>query len=102
MASSRLCYTDEAMTVEFDEAKRLKTLKERGLDFRDAAGFFDGVWLEIRDDRMDYGEERFVSYGQLKNRDVAIVWAWRNSTRRIISMRHVHAEELENRRRALD
>lgn len=90
------------MHVEFDEAKRLKTLTERGLDFRDASRVFDGVWLEIVDDRFDYGERRIVSFGELDDRAVAIVWTWRNGIRRIISMRHVHAEELEARRRALD
>lgn len=90
------------MHVEFDEAKRLKTLDERGLDFRDAPQVFAGVWLEIPDDRFDYGEDRIVSFGELDGRAVAIVWTWRGNIRRIISMRHVHAQELENQRRALD
>lgn len=91
-----------AVKISFDEAKRLKTLNERGLDFRDAPKVFEAVWLMIPDDRFDYGEERFISYGELDGRPVAMVWTWRGDTRRIISMRHLHAEELENRRRALD
>jgi len=90
------------MKIAFDEEKRLKTLQERGLDFRDASKVFAGAWLVIQDDRFEYGEERFISYGELDGRPVAMVWTWRGDTRRIISMRHVHAEELENRRRALD
>lgn len=90
------------MEISYDEAKRQKTLQERGLDFSDAPKVFAGAWLVIPDDRFDYGEERFISYGELEGRPVAMVWTWRNGTRRIISMRHVHAEELENRRRALD
>ena len=91
-----------AMKIAFDEAKRLKTLQERGLDFIDAPKVFAGTWLVIPDDRFDYGEDRFISFGELDGRAVAMVWTWREDTRRIISMRHVHAEELENRRRALD
>ena len=90
------------MKISFDEDKRLKTLNERGLDFRDAPKVFEGVWLVIPDDRFEYGEERFISYGELNGRAIAMVWTWRGDARRIISMRHVHAEELENRRRALD
>ena len=90
------------MKIEYDEAKRLRTLKKRGLDFLDAPKVFDGVWFAISDDRHDYGEERFISYGELDGRPVAMVWTWRGDARRIISMRHVHAEELENRRRSLD
>lgn len=90
------------MKIAFDEGKRLKTLQERGLDFSDAPKVFAGAWLVIQDDRFDYGEERFISFGELDGRAIAIVWTWRGDTRRIISMRHVHAEELENRRRALD
>lgn len=90
------------MRIEYDEDKRLRTLEERGLDFLDASKVFDGVWLMIPDDRFEYGEERFISYGELHGRAVAMVWTWRGDTRRIISMRHLLAEELENRRRALD
>lgn len=90
------------MQIEFDEAKRQITLAERGLDFRDASYVFTGAWLQIVDDRYDYGEERFVTFGELKGRAVAVVWTWRGRNRRIISMRHIHAEELETRRRALD
>ncbi|MGQ3178083.1 MAG: BrnT family toxin [Blastomonas fulva] len=58
--------------------------------------------IEIPDDRFVYGEDRIVSFGELDGRAVAIVWTGRGYKRRMISMRHVHAEELENRRRALD
>jgi len=90
------------MDISFDEAKRRKTLRERGLDFADAAKVFAGDYLEFVDDRRDYGEDRYIIYGALDGRAVAIVWTPRIDTRRIISMRHVHDEELKDRRRALD
>lgn len=90
------------MKIDYDEAKRLLTLRERGLDFVDAVRVFAGDYLEFADDRHDYGEDRYIAYGELDGRAVAIVWTPRENSRRIISMRHVHDEELKDRRRALD
>jgi uncharacterized protein len=90
------------MEIEFDEAKRRKTLEERGLDFLDAPKVFATSYLEFEDDRFDYGEERFIVLGLLDERAVAVVWTPRQNARRIISMRHVHDEELEARKRTLD
>lgn len=90
------------MEISFDEAKRQWTLRERDLDFADADKIFAGDYLEFIDDRHDYGEDRYIVYGELDGRAVAIVWTPRDGTRRIISMRHVHDEEIEARRTALD
>jgi uncharacterized protein (DUF4415 family) len=91
------------MNLEWDEAKRDWTLRERGLDFKDAQRVFEAVDMELIDDRIDYNEVRIISFGQLDDRPVAVVWTQRNpDTRRIISMRHVHEREIEARRRAMD
>jgi uncharacterized protein len=90
------------MKIEFDEAKRQKTLEERGLDFLDAPKVFATGYLEFVDDRFEYGEERFIVFGSLDSRAVAVVWTPRPKARRIISMRHIHDEELEARKRTLD
>ncbi|MBB6227754.1 BrnT family toxin [Polymorphobacter multimanifer] len=47
------------MEISFDLAKRDRTLVERGLDFADAALVFAGDHVSLRDDRLQYGEERF-------------------------------------------
>lgn len=90
------------MQIEFDEHKRRKVFEERGLDFADAARVFAGDHFDIADQRFDYGEDRIITFGWLGERPVAIVWTPREEGRRIISMRHVHGKELENRRQALD
>ncbi len=90
------------MKIVFDEAKRQTTLNVRGLDFADAAEVFATSYLEFEDDRFDYGEVRYITFGFVDSRAVAMVWTQRDNGRRIISMRHVHEEELEARRRALD
>lgn len=91
------------MKIEYDDAKRDWTLLNRGLDFEDASKVFSSLEMELVDDRFDYGEERIITFGQIANRFVAVVWTPKDyETRRIISMRHVHDREIEARRRALD
>jgi uncharacterized protein len=83
--------------IEYDEAKRAATISQRGLDFEDAAKLFAGPHFTFVDDRYAYGEARWISLGNLDGRTVAIVWTERKGVRRIISMRHAHAKEVENR-----
>jgi len=84
------------MKIEFDPAKRELTLKNRGLDFLDGPKLFEGRVLTVADDRMDYGEDRFISYGFINETAVAIVWTDRGGVKRIISMRRMHKEEIDH------
>ena len=77
----------------WDEAKRAQTLTYRGLDFADVGQVFDGATATLPDNRQDYGEPRFITGGWLKGRFVVVVWTPRGGGRRIISMRHGHADE---------
>lgn len=79
--------------ITYDPVKREKTLRERNLDFEDAASVFDGVTIDAVDNRHDYGEERVVTYGLLELRVVAVVWTERGDARRIISMRKATIRE---------
>jgi uncharacterized DUF497 family protein len=81
------------MNISFDPAKRQATLDERGLDFADALTLFEGPELTALDDRKDYGEDRFITYGYLHGRAVILVWTPRDDGRRIISMRHANDRE---------
>jgi uncharacterized protein len=90
------------MDISFDPAKRDKTLAERGLDFADAGLVFAGVTATVQDMRRDYGEDRSITIGRLRNRRVVPVWTGRGDTRRIISMRYVHASEEAQRFDRLD
>ena len=84
------------MEIEFDPAKRALTLKDRGLDFLDAPRLFEGRSLTVVDDRVDYGEVRFISYGFVGAAAIAVVWTDRDEVMRIISMRRMHLEEIEH------
>ncbi len=84
------------MEIGFDPAKRRTTLANRGLDFLDAPKVFAGRCTTSVDDRKEYGERRFVTYGWLETVAVAIVWVERDAGRRIISMRRMHQWEIEH------
>ncbi|HQT40251.1 MAG TPA: BrnT family toxin [Acidocella sp.] len=79
--------------IEFDPAKRDVTLRERDLDFAEAALVFAGRTATIADGRMNYGEDRYITAGHLRDRCVVMVWTPRGASRRIISMRYAHASE---------
>jgi uncharacterized DUF497 family protein len=79
--------------ITYDAAKRAKTLAERRLDFEDAARVFNGATLTLLDDRQDYGEPRFQTYGLLGRRLVMVVWTPRGADRHVISMRKCNARE---------
>lgn len=81
------------MKITFDAAKRDATLRDRGLDFADAAEVFAGRTLDFADDRQDYGEQRIITVGELAGRMVIVVWTPRGEDRRIISMRKANERE---------
>jgi uncharacterized protein len=94
------CYV-KPMIIEFDAAKREKTLLERGLDFTDSDKVFGGLHFIARDDRSDYGEERFITVGLLDSRMVVIVWTPRDDARRIIFMRYANDREISRYKKHL-
>ena len=73
------------MDVEWHEDKREYNLEKHGIDFVRAARIFDNPILERRDDREDYGEERFIAIGHWNEQFLVVVYTWRVDTRRIIS-----------------
>jgi uncharacterized DUF497 family protein len=86
----------------WDEAKRQRTLTERGLDFADAQQLFDGFRIDQIDDRHDYGEDRFLTIGLVERELIVIVWTPRGGARRVISMRKANVREEARYRDALD
>ncbi|MEQ8741837.1 BrnT family toxin [Parasphingorhabdus sp.] len=89
------------MKITFDPEKRQRTLEARGLDFADAATIFQSRHISQLDDRQDYGEKRFITYGYIGNRIVAMVWTERGTTRRIISLRKANEREQKKVKEAL-
>jgi uncharacterized protein len=75
------------MKFTYDENKRLANLRKHGIDFVDVPSIFDGDTVIVEDDRYNYGEQRFISFGLLKGRVIAVVHTENNDLIRIISAR---------------
>ena len=77
------------MKFEWDEEKRRSNLTRHGLDFERAEEAFGGVTHTFSDDRFDYGERRFMTYGLLEGEVIAIAHTESEDSKiiRIISMR---------------
>ena len=75
------------MKIEWDEDKRQKTLRERGLDFADVALVDWEEAITLPDKRHDYGEDRVVTYAAIIDRLRVIAWCHRGPTLRVFSLR---------------
>ena len=76
------------MQFEWDERKRRINIKRRGIDFLDAPEIFQGPMLVSLDEKNDYGEDRYIGIGLLRNKAVVVVFTERHpETIRIISVR---------------
>ncbi len=75
------------------EPRRLSSLEKRGLDFADAELVFDGPMFTFEDDRRDYGEQRWVTIGFLRDKVVVIVHTETEDEIRIISLREAKKDE---------
>jgi uncharacterized DUF497 family protein len=81
------------MSYEWDEQKRQINIKKHGIDFLDVAEVFYSDTVTIPDERFDYGENRFIVIGILKNMVVVVVYAERGENIRIISARKATKNE---------
>jgi uncharacterized protein len=87
------CSYNGEMQFEWDESKRISNLRKHGIDFADIPAVLGGSILTIPDDRFDYGEERFVTFGLLQGRVVAVVHTESEDYIRIISARKATKNE---------
>jgi uncharacterized protein len=83
------------LKFEWDPEKGRSNLRKHGITFEDAVAAFSRPHLERLDDRRDYGEDRYVVYGEARNEVITLVYTWRGSARRIISARKATKGERE-------
>ena len=81
------------MRFIWDEPKRQANLKKHGMDFADAERVFAGPIFTFEDDREDYGEQRWVTLGLLREKVVVIVHTETEEEIRVISMREADKDE---------
>ncbi|MFZ5862419.1 MAG: BrnT family toxin [Nitrospirota bacterium] len=90
------------MKFEWDHRKNERNIRERGLDFADAAEMFDGPMLVAPDTRRDYDESRQIGMGLVRGRLMVVVFTERNpETIRIISLRKANTREQAKFKKAL-
>ena len=81
------------MEVGYDPEKRRWTLDNRDLDMARAGEVFAAPHKTVEDDRFDYDEVRYMTYGHLDGRLVFVAWTWRDGRPRVISMRKANDRE---------
>ena len=81
------------MRFIWDNRKRALNLARHGFDFAEAPRVFEGSTFTFEDDRFDYGEQRFVTFGMLGDIVVSIVHAETARTVRVISFRRATTRE---------
>ncbi len=81
------------MRFEWDPAKRIANVRLHGVDFELAARIFEGPVLERHDDRLDYGENRWIAIGMVNAIELTVYYTDRAAARRIISARKANSDE---------
>lgn len=77
------------MKFEWDQRKNAENIRKHGIDFSDAIRVFDGPMLVRLDTRRDYGQDRWIGIGFLREFAAVLVYVeWQDEeTIRIISAR---------------
>ena len=83
------------MRFEWDETKRKANLTRLGFDSLDGEDVFNGETYSFLDDRFSYGETRFLTFGMLRGKVVAIIHTENDEAIRIISIRKARKNEEE-------
>jgi hypothetical protein len=84
------------MLFEWYEQKRLENLDKHGIDFLDAKEIWQGEVLEVPSEQQEHGEQRYIAYGLLEGRIIAVVFTWRGDSRRLISARRARRHERQD------
>lgn len=84
------------MRYTYDPKKRAANLKKHGYDFEDAPQVIESDrTVTFEDRRHDYGEQRFITPGMLREEVVVIATAETDQEIRVISMRKAERNEQE-------
>jgi hypothetical protein len=91
-----------AVRFEWDEEKLRANIVKHKADFADVPEMFQGPMMVQSDLRNDYGEDRQVGYGLIKNRVmVAVFTEPQPDVIRVISLRKASKYEQEKFEKAL-
>lgn len=82
--------------LEWDDEKLARNVVERGIHFSEAERIDWSTAQTFTDDRIDYGEDRFVTRGLIDGRLHILVFVMRGERMRIISLRKADSRERRN------
>lgn len=83
------------MRYEWDEGKRAANLAKHGIDFADAVRFDWSTAVETADNRLEYGEKRWVALGCIDRSLHVLIYMERGDNIRLISLRKANSRERE-------
>ena len=81
------------MEFEWDEQKNERNRAKHGVSFEEATRIFGHPVVAEEDTRRDYGERRFIAYGETEGHILTVVFTWREERLRIISARRANHHE---------
>ena len=87
------CSYNHDLQFEWDESKRISNIRKHGIDFLDVSTAFNGSIVTVADNRFDYAEERFITFGSLQGRVIVIVHTESEDCIRVISVRKATKHE---------
>ncbi len=82
------------MDIEYDPQKNEQNIALRGLSFDLVQEFDFSTALVVEDRRKDYKEKRYQAIGFIRTRLFVVVFTYRNSTLRVISLRKANKREV--------
>ncbi|AEO48521.1 BrnT family toxin [Rhodospirillum rubrum] len=80
------------MEFEWDESKNKTNIVKHGIDFEDAILIWNGVIATAQGKKIG-NEDRFIAFGEVNSRVIAVVYTWRGTVCRIISARKAQTRE---------
>jgi uncharacterized DUF497 family protein len=83
----------KARRILFDPAKDAANIEKHGLSLSLTAEIIAAATATFLDDRYDYGEDRFVSFGYVAEKLHVAVWTERDGAIRAISVRRANKRE---------
>ena len=82
------------MKFEWDENKNLVNIQKHSVDFNNVPEIFNGPMIINIDDRIDYGEERYIGIGFLRDIIAVVIFVEKDDDIiRIISARKANKNE---------
>lgn len=90
------------MRFAWDDVKNEINIRDHKIDFVDVPPVFGGPMLVELDERLDYGEDRWIGIGLLRGMSVVVVFTERQrDTIRIISARKANKYERQKLAKAI-